>query len=180
MTIRKLSSSQLEYILTWNTIKVQSPSQCREVDGMKGRDNTKYENFTRNKQHEKEWSCLYWFFCATVFFLYLPVPIKINNYFQGEREKKKKKRKHIRSSLKGNEHFQIWNSSFLCILREKYTGFALSCKYTTWFSVIILKWQLMTTPSQNKLLFNSHCTTCGVFLPQKNQEKLIHFIDKSV
>lgn len=96
------------------------------------------------------------------------------------KQKKEEKREHIRNSLKGNEHFQIWNSSFLCILREKYTGFALSCKYTTWFWAIILKWQLKIIPSQNKLLFNSHCTTCGVFLPPKNQEKMVHFIDKSV
>ena len=85
------------------------------------------------------------------------------------KKKKNKKRELLKKSLKGNEQFQIPNSSFLCIFGEKYTGFALSCKYITWFWVTVSKWKLKTTTSQSKLLFSPHCTTCGFSLQKKKR-----------
>lgn len=150
MTIWKLSSGHLEYILKWNIIKAQSSSQCWEADSVKGKNNTKHLSFRRNREHVKEWSCLYWFFCATIFFLHLPLPIKINNYFQGEK-KEEKERTH-KKQLKREWALSDLKQLISMPLEGETHRLSLSCKYTACFWVIILKWQLKTTPSQNKLL----------------------------
>lgn len=95
-------------------------------------------------------------------------------------KKTKNIREPLRNSLKGNEQFQIPNSSFLRNLGEKPTGFALLRKYFTWFWVTIFKQQLKTTTSQSKLVSSPHCTIY-IFFSEINK-KIIpsHFIDTSL